>query len=129
MGNSNSLIDFEHKIVANNYNFVRKTKDARLGELAQMKNEKTGQIVLMKEKFIQDPATYRQVIEGHVEQLSLRHQNLVKIYGIAGSGTNNPSNGKCRVFIYFEYLPTTLQQIIYARKAPLATRTNENKET
>ena len=129
MGNSNSVIDFEYKIVASDYKSIHKVKDPRLGELTQLKNNKSGRTVYMKEKLILDSEIYKTRIEEAVDRLTLKHRNLAKVYGFTGADSQEVfKNNKFKIYIYFEYIPENLQKAINTRRVPLGQRASNTKK-
>jgi len=116
MGNSNSQIDFEYKVATKQYKPHRKIKDPLIGEVILMRNDKTGRVALVKERSLHQ-TNFKTELETLATYVNIKHSNLSHVYGIAASDTKEPSHAKPKVYIYFEYLPQTLRQILDSRKA------------
>jgi len=117
MGNSNSQIDFEYKVSTKHYKPHRKIKDPLLGEVILMRHDKTGRVALVKERAL-NSNNYKTDLETMASYVSLKHTGLTHVHGIAASDTKQPSNVvKPKAYIYFEYLPQTLRQLLDSRKA------------
>lgn len=119
MGNSNSQIDFEYKVACIDFQPLEKARLPLLGEVMQMKNLKTDQIVLMNQKNIIDPDHVNKEINDYMTLVSLRHPNLAKVFGFAGSDIKVKTNTKPKLYIYFEQLSGNLQHVFSLRRNPV----------
>jgi len=113
MGNTNSTsLDFEYNLSVSDYAVHKKYRDFVFGEFFEVKHVRTGELLMMKVRILNDAEKYRQ----NSQRFALSHPNLIKIKGFAGKASKTSSEPSHKIYVYFAPLPKDLAEFIKARK-------------
>jgi len=109
MGNTSGTSKFENTVATADLQLIGKSTSIRWGELLEMRNGKSTQIIFMQERYIGDRETFKKSVEKCVKSSAFVHPNIVSIYGCAGDETPDKFTNMYKLCIFFEQITSSLK--------------------
>lgn len=91
--------------------------DARFGEITILKNHKTNELVMQKEKISHKEEDRDRDVFQALERMKLNHGSLLNMIGYSSYENSESDNKFFRVRGYYEYIENNLMEEIQQRKA------------
>jgi hypothetical protein len=91
--------------------------DARFGEITVLKNHKTNELVMQKEKISHKEEDRDRDVFQALERMKLNHGSLLNMIGYSSYENSESDNKFFRVRGYYEYIENNLMEEIQQRKA------------
>ena len=119
MGNSTSSADSDdiaHQNFELNYEFIKKSKDSRYGEISVLQDKRTKEHVALKEILCKSTADFNKEIEDLMHRRKVTHPNLIRLIAYTTKAEVNLCASFYRIMLVLDYVEQDFEQDICVRQ-------------